>query len=116
VKPEPLAEVEGNFNPIEAVTYSDLAVPIVASADEDGDTGTNEPTNESTETAPSAGNAPNIRRNADREGSAGVNSNRAVPKAEPVRRAPFFNRGATPDKPASPASPKGNLFQRLFRQ
>lgn len=115
ITPETLGEVEGNFNPIEAVTYSDLALPVVAAVDEDGDTGTDEPQHESTDEAPSPRNTPNIRKNADRDGSEGVNSNRAVPKAEPVRRAPLFNRGGNSDS-TSPAPSGGGFFRRLFRQ
>ncbi len=116
VKPEPLGEVEGNFDPIESVTYSDLAVPVVAASDEDGDTGTGAPERESTDEAPRNRAAPTIRKEADRAGSAGVNSNRAVPKAEPVRRAPLFNRGGSTSEPSSPSSPGGGFFRRLFRQ
>ncbi len=114
---EPLGEVEGNFTPIEAVTYEDLGVPLVAAADEDGDTGTNEPANESTDEAPRTRSAPRIRKEADREGSSGVSSNRAAPKAEPVRRAPLFNRGRDTSEPPAPASPaSGGFLRRLFRQ
>jgi len=115
VTPETLGEVLGNFNPIESVSYADLGVPVVAAADDDGDTGTNEPANESTDEAPSTRSAPNIRKEADREGSSGVNSSRAVPKAEPVRRAPLFNRGGSTSEPSSPSSPAGGFFRRLFR-
>lgn len=114
VTPAPLAAVEGNFNAIESVTYEDLGVPVVAAADEDGDTGTNEPANESTDEAPRIRSAPKIRREADREGSSGVNSNRAVPKAEPVRRAPLFNRGGNTDEPSAPPAP-GGFLRRIFR-
>lgn len=115
VTPERLEEVEGNFTPIEGIVYSDLGVPVVAAADEDGDTGTNEPANESTDEAPRPRSAPSIRKEADREGSSGVSSNRAVKKAEPVRRAPLFNRGSNSGE-TSPSSPGGGFLRRLFRQ
>lgn len=117
VTPEPLAEAEGNFNPIEAVTYENLPVPLVASADEDGDTGTNEPQHESSDEAPRSRDAPNIKKNADRAGSAGVNANRSVPKAEPVRRAPLFKRGGSSNENTedAPAPSGGGFLRRLFR-
>ena len=119
VTPERLGEVEGNFNKIEAVTYADAAVPVVAGTDEDGDTGTQAPERESADEAPRSrpASAPTIRKEADSAGSAGVSSNRAVPKAEPVRRAGLFNRGGGTSEP-SPGSPPqgGGFFRRLFRQ
>lgn len=125
VTPERLEEVEGSFTPIEAVTYEAYGTPLVAAVDEDGDTGTNEPANESADEAPATRAAPSIRKEADRDGSSGVNTNRQVPKAQPVRRAPLFKRGGDspppPDQPASPAGGNGNsggggFFRKLFRQ
>ncbi|TDU67167.1 penicillin-binding protein 2 [Prosthecobacter fusiformis] len=115
VTPETLGEVEGNFKPIEAVTYADLGVPVVAAADEDGDTGTNEPANESTDEAPRTSAAPSIRREADREASAGAGSSKPARKAEPVRRAPLFKRGGSSDE-SNPSNPGGGFFRRIFRQ
>jgi penicillin-binding protein 2 len=114
VTPEPLGEVEGNFTPIETVTYADLGVPLVAAADEDGDVGTDEPANESADDAPSPRNAPSFRREAGRERTGG-NANNAARKAEPVRRAPQADRGdSSQETPAQ--SPGGGFFRRLFRQ
>lgn len=115
ITPERLNEVEGNFTPIEAVTYEDLGIPVVAAADEDGDTGTNEPGHESADEAPSS-RAPNIRREADREGSSGVRSKKSVPKAQPVRRAPADGGEAPAAEPSAPSPSGGGFLRRLFRQ
>jgi penicillin-binding protein 2 len=114
VLPEVMAEAQGNFNKIEAVTYPDLALPVVAAVDDDGDVGVQAPEREAADESPRArtNSAPSIRKKADRAGSAGVGSNRPVPKATPVRRAPMFNRGGPPDQNQQPAS--GGFFRRLF--
>jgi len=119
ITPQRLGEVQGNFNKIEAVTYADSAMPIVASADEDGDTGTQAPERESQDERarirPSS--APNLRQEADSAGSAGVNSSRAATKSG-TRRAPIFYRGANPapPPPKQPPPEGGGFFRRLFRQ
>jgi penicillin-binding protein 2 len=117
---EPLAEVAGNFNKIEVVTYPEFTMPVVAGADEDGDVGSQDPDRETVDEAPRARprSAPSIRKKADSAGSAGVASNRAVPKATPVRRSELFNNrgGANEQPPEQPPAPSGNgFFRRLFR-
>jgi penicillin-binding protein 2 len=110
-----LPEVAGNFNKIEAVTYPDAGAPLVVSADEDGDTGTDAPEREVSDAAPTSRSAPNIRREADRAGSAGARSNRAAPKATP-RSAGASGTESTPSD-TNPTAPNqgGGLFRRLFR-
>ncbi len=110
-----LPEAVGNFNKIEAVSYPDDGTPLVASADEDGDTGTDAPEREVSDAAPTSRTAPNIRREADRAGSAGARSNRAAPKATP--RSAGDGTGSGASESPSPAAPPqgGGLFRRLFR-
>ena len=108
---KPLAEVLGNFNKIEAVTYPDADTPLLAVADEDGDTGTSAPERESTDAAPRPRSAPNIRKSGDAESSSG-SSNRDGTKT----RRGLFNRGApTAAPPEQPSPSGGGLFRRLFR-
>lgn len=112
---EAMPEVEGNFDKIEVVTYPDLVMPLVAGADEEsGDVGALPPEQESVDEGPRTrpSSAPSIRKQADRAGSTSGDSNRAVPKATPVRRAPLFNRGDTPEQPQPPAP--GGFFRKLF--
>ncbi|MFM2176728.1 MAG: hypothetical protein RL015_826 [Verrucomicrobiota bacterium] len=109
-KVQPLAEVRGNFNKIEAVSYADNPLPALAAADEDGDTGTSAPERESTDTAPRPRVAPNIRKQAD---SAGSQTN--PPKAS-TRRSGIFNRAPRPSEtPSTPAPSGGGFFRRLFK-
>lgn len=91
---EPLGEVEGNFNKIEAVVYADVAVPVAPTADEDLDVGAEAPARETVEERPRIRpkDAPTIRKTADSAGSQGVNTNKEIPKAVPVRRSGLFNR------------------------
>ncbi|HYF36376.1 MAG TPA: penicillin-binding protein 2 [Prosthecobacter sp.] len=112
---EAMPEATGSFAKIEAVTYPDLAVPVVAAAEEDGDVGPQAPERESREEGPRprASSAPNIKRQADQAGSAGVASNRAAPKATPKRRAPLFGPGGSSEQGQQPAP--GGFFRRLFR-
>lgn len=116
VIPERLDEVKGSFAPVDAVTYQELGVPVVAAVDEDGDVGTGEePTAMAVESAPRVRNAPSLRREADRPAPS------AVPKAQPVRRAPLFNRKDSSGGSDESAAPSGSgqgggFFRRLFRQ
>jgi penicillin-binding protein 2 len=110
---EVMPEVEGNFNKIEAVTFPDLPVPLVAAADDDGDVG-QAPERESTDEAPRTrpSSTPSIRKKADRAGSSGVSANRSAPQATPKRRAPLFAPpGGSSDSQPSP----GGFLRRLFR-
>jgi len=110
-KVERLTEVAGNFNKIDAVTYADSGLPVVAAADEDGDTGTSDTARESAEPEPRPRSAPNIRKSGDTAVSSGVNSNRDGTKP----RRGLFNRGSPSPAPAQPAPSGGGLFRRLFR-
>lgn len=118
-----LKEMPGNFNKIESVTYPEFTMPSTVAGDEDGDVGSQDP-NREVDDGPRAKpeNAPSIRKQADSAGSAGVASNRAVPKATPVRRAGLFNRGGatessqeSPQEPTPPAPSGNGFFRRLFR-
>jgi penicillin-binding protein 2 len=111
-KIERLTEVAGNFNKIEAVTYPDSGLPMLAATDEDGDTGAAElPERKSTDTARRPSTAPNIRKTGDSDESPEVNSNRDGTKP----RRGIFNRGAPAPAPTQPAPSGGGLFRRLFR-
>lgn len=111
-KIERLTEVVGNFNKIEAVTYPDSGLPLLAATDEDGDTGTAElPERKTTDTIRRPSIAPNIRKTADSDESAGVNSNRDGTRP----RRGLFNRGAPAPAPNQPAPSGGGLFRKLFR-
>jgi membrane peptidoglycan carboxypeptidase len=80
---QPLEEVPGNFNKVESVSYADNPLTaLAAAADEDGDTGTNAPEREATDTTPRPRNVPNIRKEADSEGQP------ARPPAVPHRNLP----------------------------
>jgi penicillin-binding protein 2 len=113
---QPLEEVPGNFNKVESVSYADNPLTaLAAAADEDGDTGTNAPEREATDTTPRPRNVPNIRKEADSEGSAGTASSRAAPKPA-GRRAGIFSRGErSSESSSSGAAPTGGFFRRLFR-
>lgn len=111
-KVERLTEVAGNFNKIEAVTYADSGLPMLATSDEDGDTGTAElPERKTTDTARRPSIAPNIRKTDDSAESSGVNSNRDGTRP----RRGIFNRGAPSPAPSQPAPSGGGLFRKLFR-
>lgn len=107
-KIEALAEVTGNFNKIDSVSYADSGIPTLATADEDGDTGTGAPEREATDAVPQASAAaPNIRKQSD--------FNRETPTSTP-RRAGIFSRGASSSEPSQPSgSSNGGFFRRLFR-
>lgn len=110
---QPLGEVVGNFNKIEAVTYADAGVALVPGADEDGDTGGIAPERPViTERVPrSTAAAPNIRRTGGSSESSEASSNRDGTKP----RRGLFNRGAPSTAPSQPAPSGGGLFRRLFR-
>lgn len=115
---EPLKEVTGNFNKIESVTYPEFTMAATTPSDEDGDVGAQAPEREAVDEGPRAApdSAPSIKKKADSAGSAGVDSDRAVPKATPVRRAGLFNRGGSTEQPQEPSAPSGGgFFRRLFR-
>jgi penicillin-binding protein 2 len=105
---EALAEVNGNFNKIDSVSYADSGIPALAAADEDGDTGTEAPEREATDVVPQVrATAPNIRKQPD--------SNRKTPTSTP-RRAGIFSRGASSSESSQPSgTSNGGFFRRLFR-
>jgi len=91
-------------------------LPILAAADEDGDTGVSAPDREATDVAPRTRTAaPNIRKEADSAESAGAGSTRATSNGTP-RRAGLFSRGERSNEATQPAAPSGSgFFRRLFR-
>jgi penicillin-binding protein 2 len=107
-KIEALAEVTGNFNKIESVSYADSGIPALAAVDEDGDTGTDAPEREASDAAPRVRSAaPNIRKQSD--------SNRETPTSTP-RRAGIFSRGASSSESPQPSGTSNSgFFRRLFR-
>jgi penicillin-binding protein 2 len=121
---EPLSEAVGSFDFIQQVTYADSGIPdeLLASDEEADAAVVTAPAVPVAEAAPRIRNAPTIRQEADRQGSEGVSSSQAVPRAVPVRRAPIFSRGGG-DSPASSESsssssepePRRGLLRRLFR-
>lgn len=110
---QPLGEVAGNFNKIEAVTYADAGVALIPAADEDGDTGGDAPERPAATERPQRTNAaaPNIRRTGEAPASSGASSNRDGTRP----RRGLFNRGEPSSAPSEPAPSGGGLFRRLFR-
>lgn len=89
---ETIPEVQGNFEPIEQVAFEATGPLLAQNSDDDGDVGSQVPTRESQDEAPSRRPAASVRREADSTGSQAVNPNQSVPKAVPVRKAGFFQR------------------------
>jgi penicillin-binding protein 2 len=111
-----LAEVAGNFNKIEAVTYPDEGTPVLVAADEDGDTGVDAPERESTDSSAQPRNAPNIRREADRAGSSSSTSGRSSSRGASARPSRSDREDSAAPAGQPEAAPKaGGFFRRLFR-
>ena len=102
-----IAEVKGDFNYHESVSFTDqplIAAAASSSGDDDGDVGAQSEARQMDDNIPTPAAVPSIRKKADAEGTV-TPSNRQAPKAVPVKRA-FFN------SPSGQSEARRNLFRR----